>query len=325
MMRTPSFWYRSGISLKAVALLPLAAIWLLAGKLRYLVARPYRSSLKVVCVGNVTTGGTGKTPLTAALAEAATNRGWTPVILTRGHGGSTHGPVLVKPGMTAAQTGDEPLMLAQHCPVVIARDRGIGARWIEDHTSADLIIMDDGLQNPTLHKDASIAVFSGRLGIGNGLPVPAGPMRERLSRGLRHCDAAVITGDDLCGVESLLARCCPGLRVHHARRQLDKSDLATIGQAPVVAFAGIGDPDGFFTMLEDAGVALAGRLPLADHAEIEAPFLAEANAMAKAAGARLVTTEKDMARLGGATQGIVAIRLQTHLDPGILDKIIPRR
>ena len=326
-MRTPSFWYSDRIGLRAILLAPLGPVWLLAGWLKARMTRTRSSRLPVVCVGNITAGGTGKTPLVGALAEAAKVLNHKPVILTRGHGGTLKGPVSVTVKMDVRETGDEARMLRRNAPVVIAADRAAGAAFIEEKGLGDLILMDDGMQSRRLRKDRQVAVFSGRLGLGNGLPIPAGPLRERLA-GLGRADAVIVTGEDRAGVARDLGRRFPGIPVFTVKRQLKARDVKELNGKPVVAFAGIGDPEGFFAMLEEAGVKILARVPLPDHARLTDSRMDELQALAQSHNAPLVTTEKDAARLdhgdrrpGRAT--IHMIRLETVLDADLVGHIFP--
>lgn len=323
MIRAPRFWYRPA-GVMAGLLWPLTLLWRAGAWIKARRARPQRSALRVVCIGNITTGGTGKTPITAALAAAAAARGWRPVILTRGHGGSLTGPVEVTASMTAERTGDEPLLLARHAPVVIAADRAAGAAWIEARQLGDLIVMDDGMQNHALRKDATLAVFNGRVGIGNGMIVPAGPLRETLT-GLQRAEAAAISGEDATGLAARIARAHPDLPIFTVARRLDADAVAAIAGRPVVAFAGIGDPHGFFAMLADAGVNLVERHALADHGTIDDPRLDALTARSQALGAVLVTTEKDAARLGARAAAVHTVGLEIDLPAALLDKLLPPR
>ena len=322
-MRTPSFWYRDRASLAARLLSPLACVWLIGGWLKAMLTRRSAARLPVVCVGNITAGGAGKTPVVAALAEAAKDRGFKPVILTRGHGGSLRGPTPATGGMTAREAGDEARMLARATPVVIAADRARGAALIEKNALGDLILMDDGMQSRQLRKDRQMAVFSGRLGIGNGLPIPAGPLRERLA-GLARTDAVVVTGEDRTGLAGLVRERFPDLPVFHARRRLRSGDTMALADQPVVAFAGIGDPEGFFSMLEEAGVNVVARVPLADHAPLTKSLMDEFRELAERHGALLATTEKDVARLDRREdlEAVHVVRLETRLDAGLVDLML---
>ena len=179
MIRTPSHWAKRGWP--AVLLLPLSGLWAVAAWLRKVTARTRRAALPVICVGNLGAGGTGKTPIVSWLYDNLASRGWNPVILSRGYGGKLAGPAWVDGSShDAAAIGDEPLMMAESRDVMVSRDRVAGARAIEAHGAHDVIIMDDGLQNPYLEKQLRIGVFDGGFGAPN--PPSKTPIRSCFSR-----------------------------------------------------------------------------------------------------------------------------------------------
>ena len=320
---TPRFWQRRG--LMAALLSPFSLIWLLLAWMRRVIATPFKAEMPVICIGNITSGGTGKTPLVAGLAEAACDQGWRPVILTRGHGGSATGPLHVDPGTAAAIAGDEAVMLCRICPVVVSRDRAAGAKFITAEGLGDLIIMDDGMQNPGLIKDRLVMVFNGRSGLANGLIIPAGPLREPLRAGLERADAVAITSADETGLTGKINLIDAGMPVANIERALNPDDIKALTGKPVLAFAGIGDNEGFFDMLSAAGVHLVETRSFADHHAYDDQDIATLTAMAAAQHAVLVTTEKDKARLGAAATGVIAVRLVTRVPISLLDRILPRR
>ena len=332
MMKTPKFWYPPAQRvtflgrLISYGLWPLSLLWRLGAWGKKISAKPYRAHINVVAVGNITAGGTGKTPLVASIAIQATKAGMRPYILTRGHGGREEGPHLVRQEDTAAQVGDEAKWLSQFASVVVAANRGEGAKWIDDHALASrLIIMDDGLQNTSIAPHLRIAVFSGNLGVGNGKIMPAGPLREALTPGITGVDAVVITGDDQAGFGKMLASAFPHKPMFSVRRHLHPDAIARI-TSPVVAFAGIGNPDGFFAMLEAAGVTLNARHVFADHHPYSQAELTALKSNAAKAGAMLVTTEKDLTRIAPEhREGISAMPLVSEVDAGLMDMVMKKR
>ncbi len=328
MPKTPSFWYRLSPAshLTGAVLYPLTLFWRAAAWLRALGTSPLKSSLPVIVIGNITSGGTGKTPLVSCLAAEAYERGYKPVILTRGYGGRLAGPVCAGKYHTATDIGDEAMMMRGKAPVVISRNRASGVKLIENEALGDLILMDDGLQNPSVLPDKAVVVFKGSLGIGNGQIIPAGPLRESLSRGLARADAVAITGADTTGLMEKIRRICPDLPAFVITRSLNTADLEAISGQKVIAFAGIGDPDGFFDMLGDAGVNLVDTGIFPDHHLFRDNEIDALAAMADDQRAVLVTTEKDMMRIPDAgKRGIRCIRLETRADPALIDKLLRRR
>jgi tetraacyldisaccharide 4'-kinase len=293
----PRWWYGSARPGLATLLQPAATVYGRVAESRYRRARSYRSRLPVICVGNLVAGGTGKTPLALWIARHLQDKGYTPTFLSRGYGGRLTGPYRVNPAFdTAREAGDEPLLLAQTAPAFIARDRAAGARMIEK-TDATHIIMDDGLQNPGLAKDLSLAMIDGARWIGNGRVIPAGPLRAPLEFQAGLVDALVIGGPGTSEqtLPGSLGRhfSCPVL---WAQRQIDGStdDLCSL---PWIAFAGIGRPEGFFEMLEADGAKIAARMPYEDHHPFSQGDAKRLLALAETHHAGLITTEKDWVRL----------------------------
>ena len=183
-MRAPDFWQEKSLTPLARLLAPLGRLYgaSVAAKARH--ARPYRSALPVICIGNLTAGGSGKTPVALAVAEFLKARGRKPAFLTRGYGGKERGPALVRPTSSAAHVGDEALLLARTAPTIVARDRVMGAALAAGLDDIDVLVMDDGHQNFALAKTVSLVVVDGPSGFGNGLMLPAGPLREPVRQGL---------------------------------------------------------------------------------------------------------------------------------------------
>ena len=331
-MRAPSHWQQPP-RLLARLLAPVAALYGLAGRLRARLTVPYRASVPVICLGNVTAGGTGKTPLAIALAERLRAAGHAPVFLTRGYGGHMAGPVLVDPAaMSAAEVGDEALVLARHARTVVARDRRAGANAAV-RAGASVIVMDDGYQNPSLHKDVNLLVADAGAGLGNGLLIPAGPLRERPEAALARADALIVVGPgDAADRLANLAR-ARGLPVF-AAALVPAGDTAAIGGKRLLAFAGIGRPQKFFDSLAAAGARVRLTRAFPDHhpfTERQAQALLDD---ARAHALELVTTEKDMARLAGARGGALAalrahtltFRVRAEIDDvAALDRLIAAR
>jgi tetraacyldisaccharide 4'-kinase len=294
-MREPSFWWGEA-SLASALLAPLAAIYGAVAQAR-LRGRGRRVGVPVVCIGNFTVGGAGKTPAALAVARMLAAAGERPVFLSRGYGGALAGPVLVDPTRHRAQdVGDEPLLLARTAPTIVARDRVKGAGIA---AGASVIVMDDGFHNPSLAKDFSVLVVDARRGIGNGRVIPAGPLRAPLEAQLTRAHALVLVGTSSRAAAVAAAARARNIPVLQARLREDAGVIAGLGGARVLAFAGIGDPEKFFLTLADAGVAVVARRSFPDHhryTRAEAKALCEE---ADRAGLLLVTTEKDLARLTG--------------------------
>lgn len=307
--REPRWWYEDSPGTMARALAPAALIWSWLAARRMTRPASYRSPLPVVCVGNFTAGGTGKTPLAAKIVQLLLRRGERPVVLTRGYGGRERGPHRVVPGMdSSAQVGDEPLLLARLAPVIVARDRAEGARAIEAEAGIappTVIVMDDGLQNPTLAKDLIIAVVDGRRGTGNGRIMPAGPLRAPLDLQLALADAIVVNLPRE-GASPALAE---GLRTHfegpvlEARVEPTDDASALVGQR-VLALSGIANPARFHALLRELGADIVAFAEFPDHHAFSDADARSIMARALQVSARILTTEKDLVRLHGGTGAI---------------------
>ena len=290
-MRAPEFWQRRGAA--STALLPAAALFDAAGRLRRRLAHPAQAGMPVICIGNLVAGGAGKTPLTLALAEDLTRRGLAVRILSRGYGGSLAGAVQVDPTIHSyRETGDEPLLLAEAAPCIVARDRPAGAA-LARQSGGQMLLMDDGLQNPSLVQDLRLIAVDGGYGFGNGRVMPAGPLREARAGGLERAQAAVLIGEDPHGLGSDLARHLPVARA----RLVASGDTAHWRGRRVVAFAGIGRPQKFFDSLTGLGVDLVAGISFPDHHPYRADELADLVEQADRGNATAVTTAKDWVRL----------------------------
>lgn len=325
MKNTPSFWYpeHGRITLISIILWPLTLLWRLGSSLKKVTASPYQPRIPTVVIGNITAGGTGKTPLVMALLEKAKNSGRKPVILTRGYGGKTTGPYLVKPEDSANIVGDEARLMVNKSTVVVSLDRGKGAQWIEENIpDCDLIIMDDGMQNPTITPHRKIAVFNGSLGIGNGMIIPSGPLRESWPA-LKDCDAVIISGDDKQNLHRKIDALKTELPIFQVSRKLNEENIADINGKNIIAFAGIGDPKSFFNMLSLEKINLVGSYSFPDHHSYSRQEIASLKKEAKAKDALLVTTEKDFMRFGTEmATGIKIIHLKTIVDESMME-ILP--
>lgn len=296
-MKAPAFWWQRPPGLAALMLQPFAALYG-AATLRRMNKPGARAAVPVVCIGNFTAGGAGKTPTALALAEALIRAGERPVFLTRGYGGSLAGPALVTPAHDAAAVGDEPLLLARVAPTVIARDRAAGAALAAQHGT--VLIMDDGLQNPSLIKDFTIVVVDGGVGIGNGLAMPAGPLRAPAAAQAAHVDALLVIGLGIGITDAMELGAGAQKPVHRADFGVDAATAERLGGQRVLAFAGIGRPQKFFETLLGLYAKIEGAHPFADHHAYTDKEAGDLLAAAKARGLLPVTTEKDMVRLKGS-------------------------
>ncbi len=299
-LRTPSWWYAKA-SVTPALLIPAALIWNLVTRVRWLIAKPYRSELPVICIGNFTAGGAGKTPAALTIAKILSDAGLRPVFLTRGYGGTTPGPHLVDPSRdTARMVGDEALLLARVAPTIVGSDRAEGAKLAEKH-NASIIIMDDGFQNPGLAKTLSLILVDGALGLGNEHVIPAGPLRASLGFQLAHADGIILVGGG--GAAERIHALADGasLPVLKANIVPDPGN-AWLKNKPLVAFAGIGNPDKFFRTIEGADGRIAKRIPYPDHHPYTPQDALKLLDLATHHDAQLVTTQKDLVRIEGGAE-----------------------
>jgi tetraacyldisaccharide 4'-kinase len=319
-MRAPSFWYGAspGAATLGAILAPLGALYGAGAKFKNAKITAFRARAKVICVGNLTLGGTGKTPIAIALAARLKARGFNTVFLTRGYGGSLGGPIAVDPEKhTARDVGDEPLLLARSAAAIVSRDRAAGAR-LADEMGADVIIMDDGHQNFSLFKDLSLVVVDAETGFGNGRVFPAGPLRETVGEGLARADAVIRVGS---GAPDFGAFKGPVFEVRFA-----PEDLSGFRGDKVVAFAGIGRPEKFFAMLEEMGADICEGRSFADHYAFTTGDLTGLRVLAAKFEAQLVTTEKDFVRIAPQDRtGIVPVPMRiAFADEAALDRLLDK-
>jgi len=295
-MRPPGFWWkRPGAA--AALLSPFAALYGTIAARR--LARPGADiGIPVICVGNLTVGGAGKTPAAIAIARLLIGAGERPMFLTRGYGGRLAGPVTVEPTHDAYAVGDEPLLLARIAPTIVTHDRVAGARHALA-SGANVIVMDDGFQNPSLTKDLSILVIDGAHGIGNGRVIPAGPLRAPLGPQFDRAGAILIVGEGAGTVPVLRTVTARGLPVVYGRLEPDAAAVASLAGQKVLAFAGIGDPGKFFATLAAAGIDAPVRRAFGDHHRYTPKEAAALISEADRQNLVLLTTEKDLARLSG--------------------------
>ena len=271
---------------------PAAAIYGYFATQRQNNARPFKASLPVICVGNLVAGGAGKTPVALAIAERLKANGKHVGFLTRGYGGRLKGPVIVDAQHSARDVGDEALLLAASSLTVMSHCRRQGAETLVA-AGVDVIVMDDGFQNTSVHKDFSLLVIDGKYGLGNGRLIPAGPLREAAAEGFARAQAIVLIDEDMHAVSSLFPPSLPVLRA----RYVIASDTASLTGKRVIAFAGIGRPEKFYDTVREAGCNIVKMIGFPDHHPYSARDLGMLAERAKEFDAALITTAKDAMRL----------------------------
>ena len=298
-LKTPSFWYRdlqSAPSLRERALAPAAQIYKFFYAMDHKAKKPAKARVPVICIGNITAGGTGKTPTAIAICESLKSSGVykNPYFLIRGYGGAETGPLKVDlDAHTAWDVGDEALILAQHAPTIIGGDRAASAAWAADN-GADCVIMDDGLQNPGIHKDIALVAVNGEMGFGNQKMMPAGPLRQPLKDGFDMADGFIFIGEDHRDTISILPKDKPVFKAQLAPSKDFKPDTKT----PYIAFAGLGYPQKFFNFLKNTmQMNIVDTIAFSDHHPYEIEDIQDLQNKASNAQAKLITTEKDMMRI----------------------------
>lgn len=294
MSEAPPFWFQKpGVASWLMS--PIGLAYGLVAARRMLQKPTYVSALPTICVGNFIAGGAGKTPTAVALAERLRALDMRPAFLSRGYGGSVTGPLLVDPAVhNAHDVGDEALLLARHAPIVVSANRMAGAKMLEEYP-ADVIVMDDGFQNPSLHKDAALVVVNSRRGVGNGFVIPAGPMRAGLTTQMACMKAMIVIGDGAAGI-NLVRRAARMAKPVFPATLVNRNPEDFSGRR-VLAFAGIADPEKFYASLEEAGAEIVDRQSFPDHHPFRIEECRDLMERAKAQHLILATTEKDRVRL----------------------------
>jgi len=325
----PPFWWQKP-GWQAIALSPLSYIYGRAAAKR--MSSPSTGSVEVpvICVGNFITGGAGKTPTVQLLTKHIRKKNLRPGILTRGYGGAITTPTIVKPDRhNAHDVGDEALLHAAVATTVISADRPAGAELLVEN-GCDIIIMDDGFQNPSLRKDYNLVVVDSKRGVGNGFTMPAGPMRVPLSRQIHHVDGLMIIGEE-DGADKILRR------MARAAKPIFRASIRVVGKTRIankraLAFAGIADPSKFFETLERHQVKVEDRQAFGDHHVYVAEDCEDLLERAQRQELQLMTTTKDLARLkdmGDAQMRLaeacetVKIELVTD-DPAMLNRVVDK-
>lgn len=311
-IKAPLFWNKKR-NFASIILMPLGMAYAVLACLRRKYVRPTKVDSPVICVGNLVLGGAGKTPTTLALAALLSNRGRKPHILSRGYGAKVPTPTQVNTQHSFKQVGDEAILLSRVAPTWVFRNR-VASAHAALKKGADILIMDDGFQNPYLHKDLSFIVVDGKQGFGNKHVFPAGPLREPIHCGLTRADAVILIGEDQHNLTSLIQQ--PIIKAHFECTNAEPSR--------VLAFAGLGFPDKFYGFLKDNGYEIVETSSFPDHHPYTVEEISLLIQKAKLHRARLITTEKDLVRIPEQfRQSILTLNIQLIFDDmELLDRIL---
>ncbi len=303
-MKTPTFWNKK--SLLAYMLSPLGWLYNFATLLRIAIKKPYKAEIPVICIGNLTAGGTGKTPVSIAVADILSKKGQTPFFISRGYGGKLSGVLVNNKIHTPTEVGDEPLLLSQSANVCINHNRAEAAK-LAIANGAQILIMDDGFQNPTLYKDLSFLVFNGKFGIGNGMALPAGPLRETFNSGIKRADAIIIIGKDETNLSQKTT-----LPIFYADIKEEKPQTSNPN---VYAFAGIGYPEKLYQSLKNVGLNVVKTKDFPDHHFYTKAELEDIIQTAKNENLDIFTTSKDYVKIPADLQpyfNVLNIKISWH-------------
>ena len=290
-MKAPQFWYEPN-TWKAKFLYPLGYFYNLLTLLRGKLAKPQSYSCLTICIGNLNVGGTGKTPTTIALAQHFLKKGLQVHVVSRGYKGKFQGTFLVDPQKHKSdEVGDEPLLMSEFTSVWVSNKRKNGIAAAEN-AGAQIVLLDDGFQDPSFHKDFSLIVVDGEKGFGNKKCMPAGPLRENIVQGFKRADALVIVGQRIYKFDTFPTH----LKIIHSKLKPIETGM-NWKEGKYLAFAGIADPSKFFKTLRSLGANLIDCVALSDHQNLDGQVLKRLERKANSAHAQLVTTEKDAVRL----------------------------
>ena len=311
MINTPEFWYKKDLisRFKTLLLLPFSIIWILLSLIKRNFAKRYKSHLKVICIGNLSIGGTGKTPFSIQTYKILEILGYKPVFLTRGYRGLTKGPILVNKSHNHKDVGDEALLLSKVGTTIVSSNRCIGAKYIENlKKNYDIIIMDDGLQNYQLEQDIKLLLIDKKLLFGNGYCIPAGPLRQTITQGLKKIDAIIFTGDG--DIKDINLNFINNIQNFDTKLEI-KNNFKT-KQNNFLAFCALGNPIKFFNTLKKNNFKIVLTKSFPDHYKYKNKDINTLREEADNRNLKLITTEKDYVKIDDKENEISVLRIEIN-------------
>ena len=296
----PKFWYLKNDTFFSRILYPLSLLFRLATKIRNILSHAHKSNLPIICIGNIVVGGAGKTPVAIAIGKLLIEAGYNPHFISKGYAGIVKTSSLVESWHSPQSVGDEPLLLSKIAPTWIGSNRNKSIHLAYEK-KADCIIMDDGFQNPTIHKDFSIIVINASQEFGNKRVMPAGPLRESIKRGLSRTNLIIVIGEITNSLQKNIPDHIP---IIQAKFKINNENRIFKGQK-ITAFAGIAYPEKFFTSLREQGAKIIKEITYPDHHIYDENDLLSLAEIANKTQSILVSTEKDFVRIPKAYRSLI--------------------
>ena len=325
MMHQPKFWKTKNII--SHVLMPLSVIFLFLGKIKNLFEKNYKSKIPVICVGNITIGGSGKTPTVLYIANLLNKLNYKSIILLKGYGGTLTKPTKVGPKHTSREVGDEAILHSKYNETWICRSRWKAIKNIEQINKGNLILMDDGIQNKSVLQDLKILVFDGNEGIGNGRVIPSGPLREKFEKGLKDIDFAIIIGEDRNSISKKILSINSRIKIFKSIFEPDINTINYLKGKNIVAFSGIGFPKKFFATLKDKKLNLIEKISFQDHHRYQQSELEDLIKISTSKNGQLVTTEKDFVKINEIDQSLnkqitqLPVRLKVFKEKELIEEL----
>ena len=300
MLKAPKFWYLKRDTFLSRILYPLSLLFRFGTKIRSITSSSNKSNLPVICIGNIVVGGAGKTPVSLKIGKILIKSGYKPNFISKGYAGIIKTNTLIQSWHSPKSVGDEPLLLSEISPTWIGIDRNKSIKLAEKK-GADCIIMDDGFQNPTIHKDFSIIVINASQEFGNKRVMPAGPLRESIKRGLSRTNLIIVIGVVKQSLKEIIPNHIP---IISAKFNINNENKIFKGQR-ITAFAGIAYPEKFFTSLKEQGAKIVKEVTYPDHHIFDENDLLSLVEMANKTKSILVSTQKDFVRIPKSYRSLV--------------------